>query len=84
MNYLLIEPKVRALAPNIALMKWARWCETKKQNYQYVRGKVVPDILPDKMLMSCIFSFDSKKYEETINYSSFAPQSGHTAKNSLL
>jgi hypothetical protein len=68
MNYLLIEPKVKAIAPNIALMKWARWCELKKYNYEYVRGKVVPDITPDKMLMSCIFSFDSKKYEETINF----------------
>ena len=68
MNYLLIEPKGKALAPNIALMKWARWCEIKKQNYQYVRGKVVPDIIPHKMLMSCIFSYDSRKYENTINF----------------
>jgi hypothetical protein len=65
---LLIEPKVKAKAPNIALMKWARWCECQSITYQYVRGKVVPDITPDIMLMSCIFSFCSKKYEETINF----------------
>ena len=68
MSYLLIEPKVKAKAPNIALMKWARWCEINEYDYQYVRGKVVPDIKPDRMLMSCIFSYDSKKYENTINY----------------
>ena len=69
MNYLLIEPKFRAAkAPNIALMKWARWCELNNYGYQYVRGKVKPDIKPDKMLMSCIFTFYSKQYENTINY----------------
>lgn len=68
MNYLLIEPKVKAIAPNIALMKWARWCEINSCDYQYVRGKVSPDIKPDIMLMSCIFSYHSKKYENTINY----------------
>lgn len=68
MNYLLIEPMVKAKAPNIALMKWARWCEMKNYSYQYVRGKVKPDIKPDKMLMSCIFSYHSSKYENTINF----------------
>lgn len=68
MNYLLIEPKVSAKAPNIALMKWARWCDLNNHGYQYVRGKVKPNINPDKMLMSCIFTFYSKQYENTINY----------------
>ena len=40
MKYLIIEPKVKAIAPNIALMKWVRWCELKGYEYQYVRGKV--------------------------------------------
>lgn len=68
MNYLLIEPKVKALAPNIALMKWARWCEVKKHNFQYIRGKLAPDIIPDKILISCIFTFFSSEYEKTIYF----------------
>jgi hypothetical protein len=68
MKYLIVEPKVKAIAPNIALMKWARWCENEGHQYQYVRGKVKPDFIPDKILMSCIFTYYSKRYEETINY----------------
>ena len=68
MKYLLVEPLVKAIAPNIALMKWARWCELNNHNYQYVRGIVAPDIEPDKILMSCIFTFDSKIYEKTIKH----------------
>ena len=68
MKYLLVEPRVKAKAPNIALMKWARWCELNNHEYQYVRGKVKPDIHPDKILMSCIFSYHADKYESTINY----------------
>jgi hypothetical protein len=68
MSYLLIEPKVKAKAPNIALMKWARWCEINEYDYQYVRGKVVPDIKPERILMSCIFTFYSEIYKKTINY----------------
>jgi len=68
MKYLLVEPKVKAKAPNIALMKWARWCEINNHEYQYVRGIVKPDIKPDNILMSCIFTYYSEKYERTINY----------------
>jgi hypothetical protein len=69
MKYLIVEPFVKAIAPNIALMKWARWCELNDHQYQYVRGIVTPDIEPDKILMSCIFTYDAKIYEKTIkNY----------------
>lgn len=68
MRYLLVEPKVKAKAPNIALMKWARWCELNNHEYQYVRGKVKPDIKPDYIYMSCIFSYNADTYERTINY----------------
>jgi len=68
MNHLLVEPKVKAKAPNIALMKWARWCENNDYEYQYVRGTIKPDITPDKILMSCIFTYYSETYERTINY----------------
>jgi peptidoglycan/xylan/chitin deacetylase (PgdA/CDA1 family) len=68
MNYLLLEPKVKSIAPNIALMKWAKWCEINGHKYQYVRGMVEPTIKPDTILMSCIFSYFSKKYEQTIDY----------------
>jgi len=68
MKYLMIEPEVKAIAPNIALMKWARYCEMHNYEYQYVRGHLKPDIQPDKMLMSCIFSTYSEKYENTINF----------------
>lgn len=68
MSYLLLEPKVKAIAPNIALMKWARWCENNGYQYQYVRGIVDPDIEPDKILMSCIFSYNSKRYDTEITH----------------
>jgi hypothetical protein len=68
MKYLIVEPLVKAIAPNIALMKWARWCELNNHQYQYVRGIIAPDIEPDKILMSCIFTFDSKIYEKTIKH----------------
>jgi len=68
MKYLILEPKVRAIAPNIALMKWARWCELNGHEYQYVRGTVKPKIKPDIILMSCIFSYYSKRYEKIIDY----------------
>lgn len=68
MKYLLIEPKLASVGRNIALSKWARWCEINGHEYQYVRGIVKPDIVPDKMLMSCIFSYYSKNYKKTIDY----------------
>ena len=68
MKYLIVEPKAKAIAPNIALMKFARWCELNGNEYQYVRGRVQPKITPDVILMSCIFSYHSKLYENTINF----------------
>ena len=68
MKYLIVEPKVIGIAPNIALMKWARWCENNGHEYQYIRGMVKPTIIPDKILMSCIFTYYSKTYEKTIDY----------------
>ena len=68
MAYLLVEPKVKALAPNIALMKLAKWCETNGHDYQYVRGRVEPRIEPDNILMSCTFSYRSLLYKKTIDY----------------
>jgi len=68
MKFLLVEPAVKAIAPNIALMKWARWCELNNHEYQYVRGIVIPDIEPAKILMSCIFTYDSQLYEQTIKH----------------
>jgi len=65
---MLLEPKVKSIAPNIALMKWARWCENNNHEYQYVRGIAKPNINPDVILMSCIFSYYSKRYEQTIDY----------------
>jgi len=67
MKYLIVEPFVKAIAPNIALMKWARWCELNDHQYQYVRGIVTPDIEPDKILMSCIFTYDAKIYEKRLS-----------------
>ncbi len=68
-KYLIIEPNVKSIASNIALMKFCRWCENNNHEYQYVRGVVEPvNFEPDKILMSCIFSYYSKKYEQTIDY----------------
>lgn len=88
MNILLVEPKTTSIAYNLALLKWARFCDDNGHNYQYVRG-IVPhavkdigtrvsmkywdhesefDIIPDKIYMSCIFSFYSKKYSDTIDH----------------
>lgn len=68
MKYLLLEPAISSKAYNIALMKWARWCEENGYEYQYVRGMVKPDIIPDKILISCVFTYYSKKIEKTIDY----------------
>ena len=68
-KFLLIEPKVKAIAPNIALLKFARWCEKKGYEYQYVRGKVEDvGIKPDVILMSCIFSYYADEYEKTNDF----------------
>lgn len=68
MKLLLVEPFVKAIAPNIALMKWARWCELNNHEYQYVRGIVAPEITPNRILMSCIFTYDSQIYAKTIKH----------------
>lgn len=62
MKYLLVEPKVKSIAPNIALMKWATWCDNNGHEYEYIVGEQQPTIVPDVVLMSCIFSFYSRKY----------------------
>ncbi|MCD4730232.1 MAG: hypothetical protein K8R74_06520, partial [Bacteroidales bacterium] len=63
-----MEPKTKAIAPNIALVKWARWCSDNGFEYQYCRGIVKPDVEPDKILLSCIFSYNSRLYEKTIDH----------------
>lgn len=74
MNILLLEPRVKAIAPNIALMKWARWCQQNGHKYRYVRGIIKEEwfkkekFIPDKIYMSCIFSYYSERYEKTIEY----------------
>ncbi len=68
MKYLLVEPKVKSIAPNIALMKWATWCERNNHEFEYVKGNIIPSLHPDVILMSCIFSFYSRKYGETIRH----------------
>ena len=69
MKILLLEPKVKAKAPNLALMKWARWCMLNGHEYKYVRGIVdLKGFRPDQIYMSCIFSYFSKRYELEINY----------------
>ena len=64
MKFLLVEPKVKAKAPNIALMKWARWCENNKYECVYVRGKVVPNINPDKIKQELSKRFGLSGIEE--------------------
>lgn len=86
MNVLLVEPSTISIAYNLALLKWARFCDDNNYTYQYVRGIIKHNnynfhrknncydpssefyITPDKIFISCIFSFYSKKYEETIDY----------------
>lgn len=74
MNILLLEPRVKAIAPNIALMKYANWCEYNGYNYRYVRGRIKEEWFkmekfePDKIYMSCIFSYYSERYEKTIEH----------------
>jgi hypothetical protein len=57
-KYLIVEPKVKAIAPNMTLTRWSRWCEQNGHEYQYGRGRVEPKITPDAILMSCIFSYN--------------------------
>lgn len=67
-KYLLVEPVLPAKAPNIALMKWARWCEDEGFEYEYCRGEVSPSINPTDIKISAVFSFYSNKYKKLINY----------------
>ena len=68
MRVLIVEPAVKSIAPNIALMKWCTWCENEGHEYQYVVGIQDIGFTPDRILMSCIFSFYSEVYKKTINY----------------
>jgi len=79
MKYLIVEPKVAVTekAPNIALMKWARWCEQNNHEYTYVKGCVklhegdyvhVGAYYPDVILISMIFTYFYETYEKTIDY----------------
>lgn len=68
MSYLLVEPSVKHIAPNIALLKWATWCEQNNQPFEYVCGLVQPKSVPDTILMSCIFSYNSETYEKTLKH----------------
>lgn len=68
MRLLIVEPAVKSIAPNIALMKWCTWCENKGYEYQYVVGMQEINFVPDRILMSCIFSFYSERYKKTLDY----------------
>ena len=69
MKFLLIEPSTKKIATNIALMKFASWCEQNDHQYQYIVGNSFSEIgEPDQIIISCIFSFYSKIYEETIKF----------------
>lgn len=68
MNVLLLEANIKKIAPNIALMKYATWCENNNHMYQYAIGEIEPKFSPDLILMSCIFSFYSKKYKEILDF----------------
>ena len=65
---LIVEPKTVAVANNIALMKLARWCENKGHRYEYIVGCEKPNIIPDIIYMSCIFTYFADRYEKTIDY----------------
>ena len=65
---LILEPDVKSIAPNMALMKFARWCEYMGHEYQYVRGMVEPDIDPTIIVTSCIFSYNAERYTKLFNF----------------
>lgn len=100
-KYLIVEPLTKNIAPNIALLKWCRWCKINGHKYKFVKGHkeyeqeplldketgehlktkkgklryqkvfkryVEPGITPDVILVSCIFSYYAKNYEETISH----------------
>lgn len=71
MKYLIVEPKVKSKAPNIALMKWAKWAEINGHDYLYVKGCVdinSHEFVPDVILISMIFTYYADRYEDTIDY----------------
>lgn len=68
MNVILLEPRVKAKAPNSALMKFARLCEQRGDKYRYHRGCLLADFDPDVIFLSCTFTFFSKAYERTIRW----------------
>jgi hypothetical protein len=68
MNVLIVEPKLTSIAPNIALMKLARLCELNGYDFQYIRGCVKTNFIPDRIYMSFIFTYYSAIYEKTIDF----------------
>jgi hypothetical protein len=58
-KFLLVEPKSKAIAHNIALMKWARRASLQGHEFQYVRGTVYPKNAPDV----CYFELLQKRAE---------------------
>jgi len=77
MKFLIVEPKVKSKAPNIALMKWCRWCEQNGYEYKYVKGCIKlyqgeyvhkDAFVPDVILISMIFTYYSDRYKKTIDF----------------
>lgn len=64
----MVEPNVPSIAYNIALMKFCRLCEDFGYEYEYVRGMIEPNIIPDKIIMSFIFTFYANRYEKIVDY----------------
>ncbi len=67
----MVEPKVRSKAPNIALLKWCRWCEINGHEYIYVKGCVdinEHEYIPDVILISMIFTYYADIYEKTMDF----------------
>jgi hypothetical protein len=71
MKYLIVEPRVKSKAPNIALLKWCRWCEQNNHEYIYVKGRIdinEYDYIPDVILISMIFTYYADIYEKTVDF----------------
>jgi len=68
MKVLIVEQPVKSIAPNIALMKLSTYCETKGYPYKYVHGMVKPNLNPDVIYTSCIFSYYSETYKKVFKY----------------
>jgi len=64
----LVEPDYVIKYPNLALMKFSAKHKKKGDKVYYIKGIKHPNVVPDIIYISTMFTYYAKKTIETINY----------------